>query len=123
MNLRRATPFALDLIRFEAIISPGSEDGFATRALRVIGHAVVTLACMFYSDRLLILTARGGQPCTLRPSRPTLSLIHEAEQRGAFVTVSSRKSQPRGEMGHIVLTVLGMWLRGTALQQRAGARG
>jgi DNA invertase Pin-like site-specific DNA recombinase len=37
-----------------------------------------------------------------------LNLIHEAEQRGAFVTVLEPHVSTRGEMGHIVLAVLGM---------------
>lgn len=37
-----------------------------------------------------------------------LNLIHEAEQRGAFITVLDPHVSTRGEMGHIVITVLGM---------------
>ena len=37
-----------------------------------------------------------------------LNLIHEAEQRGAHVTVLDPHVSTRGEMGHIVLAVLGM---------------
>ena len=43
-----------------------------------------------------------------RDTRDVLNLIHEAEQRGAFVTVLDPHVSTRGEMGHIVLTVLGM---------------
>ena len=43
-----------------------------------------------------------------RDTRDVLNLIHEAEQRGAFVTVLDPHVSIRGEMGHIVLTVLGM---------------
>ncbi len=43
-----------------------------------------------------------------RDTRDVLNLIHEAEQRGAFVTVLDPHASTRGEMGHIVLTVLGM---------------
>ncbi|CAO4178339.1 DNA invertase Pin-like site-specific DNA recombinase [Methylorubrum aminovorans] len=43
-----------------------------------------------------------------RDTRDVLNLIHEAEQRGAFVTVLEPHVSTRGEMGHIVLTVLGM---------------
>ncbi len=43
-----------------------------------------------------------------RDTRDVLNLIHEAEQRGAFVTVLGPHVSTRGEMGHIVLTVLGM---------------
>lgn len=43
-----------------------------------------------------------------RDTRDVLNLIHETEQRGAFVTVLDPHVSTRGEMGHIVLTVLGM---------------
>ncbi|ABY29159.1 recombinase family protein [Methylorubrum extorquens] len=43
-----------------------------------------------------------------RDTRDVLNLIHEAEQRGAYVTVLDPHVSTRGEMGHIVLTVLGM---------------
>ena len=43
-----------------------------------------------------------------RDTRDVLNLIHEAEQRDAFVTVLDPHVSTRGEMGHIVLTVLGM---------------
>src|SRR3954451_13416986 len=43
-----------------------------------------------------------------RDTRDVLNLIHECEQRGAHVTVLDPHVSTRGEMGHIVLTVLGM---------------
>ncbi|GJE48419.1 Transposon gamma-delta resolvase [Methylobacterium tardum] len=43
-----------------------------------------------------------------RDTRDVLNLIHEAEQRGASVTVLDPHVSTRGEMGHVVLTVLGM---------------
>lgn len=43
-----------------------------------------------------------------RDTRDVLNLIHDCEQRGAFVTVLDPHISTRGEMGHIVLTVLGM---------------
>lgn len=43
-----------------------------------------------------------------RDTRDVLNLIHEAEERGAHVTVLDPHVSTRGEMGHIVLTVLGM---------------
>ncbi|MCJ2128604.1 recombinase family protein [Methylobacterium sp. E-045] len=43
-----------------------------------------------------------------RATRDVLNLIHEAEQRGAYVTVLDPHVSTRGEMGHVVLTVLGM---------------
>ena len=43
-----------------------------------------------------------------RDTRDVLNLIHECEERGAFVTVLDPHISTRGEMGQIVLTVLGM---------------
>ncbi len=43
-----------------------------------------------------------------RDTRDVLNLIHECEQRGAFVTVLDPHVSTRGEMGHMVMTVLGM---------------
>jgi DNA invertase Pin-like site-specific DNA recombinase len=43
-----------------------------------------------------------------RDTRDVLNLIHECDQKGAFVTVLDPHVSTRGEMGHIVLTVLGM---------------
>ena len=43
-----------------------------------------------------------------RDTRDVLNLIHDAEQRGAHVTVLDPHVSTRGEMGHVVLTVLGM---------------
>lgn len=43
-----------------------------------------------------------------RDTRDVLNIIHDCEQRGAFVTVLDPHISTRGEMGHIVLTVLGM---------------
>jgi DNA invertase Pin-like site-specific DNA recombinase len=43
-----------------------------------------------------------------RDTRDVLNIVHECEQRGAFVTVLDPHVTTRGEMGHLVLTVLGM---------------
>ena len=43
-----------------------------------------------------------------RDTRDVLNLIHECEQRGASVTVLDPHVSTKGEMGHIVITVLGM---------------
>ncbi len=43
-----------------------------------------------------------------RDTRDVLNLIHECEEKGGFVTVLDPHVSTRGEMGHIVLTVLGM---------------
>ncbi|WP_406873618.1 recombinase family protein [Aminobacter sp. P9b] len=43
-----------------------------------------------------------------RSTRDVLNLVHECEQKGAHVTVLDPHVTTRGEMGHLVLTVLGM---------------
>ncbi|MDR7040319.1 DNA invertase Pin-like site-specific DNA recombinase [Methylobacterium sp. BE186] len=43
-----------------------------------------------------------------RDTRAVLNVVHEAEHRGASVTVLDPHVSARGEMGHLVLTVLGM---------------
>jgi DNA invertase Pin-like site-specific DNA recombinase len=43
-----------------------------------------------------------------RDTRDVLNLIHECEERQACVTVLDPHVSTRGEMGHLVLTVLGM---------------
>lgn len=43
-----------------------------------------------------------------RDTRDVLNLIHECEQREAFVTVLDPHVSTRGEMGQVVMTVLGM---------------
>ncbi|TBF80815.1 recombinase family protein [Rhizobium leguminosarum] len=43
-----------------------------------------------------------------RDTRDVLNIVHECEQRGAFVTVLDPHVCTRGEMGHVILTVLGM---------------
>ncbi|WP_439601858.1 recombinase family protein [Devosia sp.] len=43
-----------------------------------------------------------------RSTRDVLNIIHEAEERRAFVTVLDPHVSTRGEMGHLVMTVLGM---------------
>ena len=43
-----------------------------------------------------------------RDTRDVLNLVHECEARGAFVTVLDPHISTRGEMGHVIITVLGM---------------
>lgn len=43
-----------------------------------------------------------------RSTRDVLNIVHEAEQRQAFVTVLDPPVSTRGDMGHLVMTVLGM---------------
>ncbi|TWF46557.1 recombinase family protein [Neorhizobium alkalisoli] len=43
-----------------------------------------------------------------RDTRDVLNIVHDCQQRGAFVTILDPHVSTRGEMGHIILTVLGM---------------
>jgi DNA invertase Pin-like site-specific DNA recombinase len=43
-----------------------------------------------------------------RSTRDILNLVHEVEEKGASVTVLDPFVSTKGEMGHLVLTVLGM---------------
>src|SRR5690606_11443150 len=43
-----------------------------------------------------------------RDTRDVLNIVHECQERGAFVTVPDPLVSTRGEMGHVILTVLGM---------------
>ncbi|NEI02416.1 recombinase family protein [Rhizobium leguminosarum] len=43
-----------------------------------------------------------------RDTRDVLNIVHECEQRGAFVTILDPHVSTRGEMGQVILTVLGM---------------
>jgi DNA invertase Pin-like site-specific DNA recombinase len=43
-----------------------------------------------------------------RDTRDVLNIVHECEQRGAFVTILDPHVSTKGEMGHVILTVLGM---------------
>ena len=43
-----------------------------------------------------------------RDTRDVLNIVHECRQRGAYVTILDPLVSTRGEMGHIILTVLGM---------------
>ncbi|WP_105381365.1 recombinase family protein [Neorhizobium alkalisoli] len=43
-----------------------------------------------------------------RDTRDVLNIVHECQQRGAFVTIVDPHVSTRGELGHIILTVLGM---------------
>src|ERR1700712_1557049 len=83
------------IIRSEKV-SGGSRDGRAELA--------TVLDFLRPGDELMVTRLdRLG-----RDTRDVLNLIHECEQRGAFVTVLDPHVSTRGEMGHIVLTVLGM---------------
>ena len=43
-----------------------------------------------------------------RDTRDVLNIVHDCQQRGAFVTVLDPHVTTRGDIGHIILTVLGM---------------
>ncbi|NNG74283.1 recombinase family protein [Rhizobium laguerreae] len=43
-----------------------------------------------------------------RDTRDVLNIVHEFEQRGAYLTILDPHVSTRGEMGHVILTVLGM---------------
>ncbi|NUL19539.1 recombinase family protein [Agrobacterium tumefaciens] len=43
-----------------------------------------------------------------RDTRDVLNIVHECQQRGAFVTILEPHVSTRGEMGPVILTVLGM---------------
>ncbi|UXS51217.1 recombinase family protein [Agrobacterium tumefaciens] len=43
-----------------------------------------------------------------RDTRDVLNIIHECEQRGAYITVLEPHVSTKGEMGKVILTVLGM---------------
>jgi len=43
-----------------------------------------------------------------RDTRDVLNIVHECEQREAFVTVLDPHVSTRGDMGHVIITVLGM---------------
>ncbi|SCX20309.1 Transposon resolvase [Agrobacterium sp. DSM 25558] len=43
-----------------------------------------------------------------RDTRDVLNIVHECQQRGAYVTIIDPHVSTRGEMGHVIVTVLGM---------------
>ncbi|MBZ9725279.1 recombinase family protein [Mesorhizobium sp. CO1-1-11] len=84
-----------EVIRSEKV-SGGSRDGRAELA--------TVLDFLRPGDELVVTRLdRLG-----RDTRDVLNLIYECEQKGAFVTVLDPHVSTRGEMGHVVLTVLGM---------------
>ena len=94
-QITRLTAEGCGLIRSEKV-SGGSREGRAELA--------TILAFLRSGDELVVTRLdRLG-----RDTRDVLNLIHEAEERGAHVTVLDPHVSTRGEMGHVVLTVLGM---------------
>ena len=43
-----------------------------------------------------------------RDTRDVLNIVHDCQQRGAYVTIIDPHDSTRGELGQIILTVLGM---------------
>lgn len=43
-----------------------------------------------------------------RDTRDVLNIVHDCQKQGAFVTILDPHVSTRGELGHLVLTVLGM---------------
>lgn len=68
-------------------------------------HELETILAFLRPDDELVVTRldRLG-----RDTRDVLNIIHECEEKGAYVTVLDPLVSTRGEMGHIVMTVLGM---------------
>lgn len=84
-----------EVIRSEKV-SGGSRDGRTELA--------TVLEFMRPGDELVVTRLdRLG-----RDTRDVLNIVHECERRGASVTVLDPHVSTRGEMGHVVLTVLGM---------------
>lgn len=94
-QIARLTSEGCEIVRAEKI-SGASRDGRAELA------TIITF--LRPGDELMVTRLdRLG-----RDTRDVLNIIHECEQRGAFVTVLDPHVSTRGEMGHVVLTVLGM---------------
>jgi DNA invertase Pin-like site-specific DNA recombinase len=84
-----------EVIRAEKV-SGGSREGRAELA--------TVIAFLRPGDELMVTRLdRLG-----RDTRDVLNVIHECEQKGAFVTVLDPHVSTRGDMGHVILTVLGM---------------
>lgn len=94
-QLARLKAEGCEVVRSEKV-SGGSRDGRAELA--------TVLDFLRPGDELVVTRLdRLG-----RDTRDVLNLIYECEQKGAFVTVLDSHVSTPGEMGHIVLTVLGM---------------
>lgn len=94
-QVARLTTEGCGIIRSEKV-SGGSREGRAELA--------TVIEFLRTGDELMVARLdRLG-----RDTRDVLNIIHEVEQRGAFVTVLDPHVSTRGEMGHVILTVLGM---------------
>ena len=95
LQVARLTAEGCSVVRSEKV-SGASRDGRAELA--------TVIAFLRPGDELVVTRLdRLG-----RDTRDVLNLVHECEQRGSFVTVLDPHISTRGEMGHVVLTVLGM---------------
>lgn len=74
-------------------------------ASRVGRTELATILAFLRPDDELVVTRTDRLG---RDTRDVLNLIHECEERGASVTVLDPHVSTRGEMGQVVLTVLGM---------------
>lgn len=94
-QLERLAAEGCSIVRSEKV-SGGSREG------RVGLETILQLLCP--GDELVVARLdRLG-----RSTRDVLNIIHEAEQRQAFVTVLDPHVSTRGDMSHLVMTVLGM---------------
>lgn len=95
IQLNRLRAEACDIVRAEKV-SGGSRDGRA--------ELLTVIEFLRPGDELVVTRLdRLG-----RDTRDVLNIIHECEQRSASVTVLDPHVSTRGELGHVVLTVLGM---------------
>lgn len=94
-QLERLRTEGCEVIRFEKV-SGGSREG---------RHELETIIAFLRDGDELVVSRldRLG-----RDTRDVLNIVHECEQKGAFVTVLDPHVSTRGQMGHVVLTVLGM---------------
>lgn len=95
LQLSRLEKEGCSIIRSEKVSGKSRQDR----------HELKTILDFLRPDDELIVTRldRLG-----RDTRDVLNIIHDCEEKGAFVTVLDPHVSTRGEMGHIVMTVLGM---------------
>ncbi|MDW9408563.1 helix-turn-helix domain-containing protein [Sinorhizobium meliloti] len=95
VQLDRLRSEGCDIIRSEKV-SGGSREGRAELA--------TVIEFLRQGDELVVTRLdRLG-----RDTRDVLNIVHECHQRGAYVTVLDPHVSTRGEMGQVILTVLGM---------------
>ncbi|MDW9525442.1 helix-turn-helix domain-containing protein [Sinorhizobium meliloti] len=95
VQLDRLRSEGCDIIRSEKV-SGGSREGRAELA--------TVIEFLRQGDELVVTRLdRLG-----RDTRDVLNIVHECHHRGAYVTVLDPHVSTRGEMGQVILTVLGM---------------